>query len=111
MLCIKNKNCLDCNSSYVEQTKKIKDSFKRNNDIKKPSDVYLISQITILDYYRIDWEKKFFTKILDSEQYDKKMVSEIIHIKRQKMYLNKHSDIQRFPDIYLPIIEKSLIHQ
>jgi len=51
----------------------------------------------------IDWNN---TIILDSEQsYYKRMVSEMIYIKREEMGLNKQSDTERFPDIYLSIIE------
>jgi len=35
------------------------------------------------------------------------MISEMIYIKRQKMGLNKQNDTEHFPEIYLPITEKS----
>jgi len=57
-----------------------------------------------LDYdHIIDWKN---VSILDLEQsyYYKRM--EIIHIKRQDNCLNKQSDTERFPEIYLPIIGK-----
>jgi len=45
---------------------------------------------------------------LDSEQsYYKRMVSEMIHIKRQDNCLNKQSDTERFPEIYYQSSEKS----
>ena len=54
--------------------------------------------------HTIDWKN---VSILDSEQsYYKRMISEMIHIKRQENCLNKQSDTERFPEIYLPIIGK-----
>jgi len=32
------------------------------------------------------------------------MISKMLHIKKQKLGLNKQSDTDCFPDIYLPII-------
>ena len=63
-----------------------------------------------LDYdHIIDWRNASF---LDLEQsYYKRMISEMVHIKRQKNDLNKQSDIERFPEIYLSIIEKNLTYR
>jgi len=56
-------------------------------------------------HHTIDWNN---TNIFDSEQsYYKRVISEMIHIKRQEKGLNKQSDTECFPEIYLSIIEKS----
>jgi len=66
----------------------------------------VVSRHKLYHDHIIDWNNT--TIILDSEQsYYKRMVSEMIHIKRQEMGLNKQSNTKRFPEIYLPIIEKS----
>ena len=55
--------------------------------------------------HNIDWEN---SRILDSERsYYKRLVSEMIYIKRQENGLNKQSDTERFPEIYLPLIGNS----
>ena len=54
----------------------------------------------------MDWLN---TKILDSERsHYKRLVSEMIYIKMQKNGLNKQSDTEHFPEIYLPFIIGSL---
>jgi len=52
--------------------------------------------------HTIDWENPC---ILDAEcSFYKRIVSEMIHIKRQEKGPNKQSDTERFPEIYLPLI-------
>jgi len=98
-------NCQDCNYSYVGQTKrKLKTRLKKHiKDFNKPT-----TSLSVISYYKlgsdhtIDWENPC---ILDAERfYYKRMVSEVIHIKRQEKGLNKQSDTERFPKIYLPLI-------
>ena len=64
----------------------------------------VISNHRIDTDHAIDWAN---TKILDSErsQY-KRLVSEMIYIKTQKNGLNKQSDTDKFPDLYLPLLKK-----
>jgi len=53
--------------------------------------------------HELNWEE---AKILDIEpSYTKRIVSEMIHIKKQSKGLNKQSDTDLLSDIYLPIIE------
>jgi len=94
---------------YRIDKKEIKDAFKRLhmvNELKKLSNFLSVISRHKLDHdHMIDWRN---ANILDSEQsYYKRMVSEMIHIKRQENGLNKQSDTERFPKIYLPIIEKN----
>jgi len=76
------------------------------NELKKLSNFLSVISRHKLDHdHTIDWRN---ANILDSEQsYYKRMISEMIHIKRQENGLNKQSDTERFPEIYLPIIEKN----
>ncbi|KYN44212.1 hypothetical protein ALC56_01334 [Trachymyrmex septentrionalis] len=101
-------NCKDCDYSYVGQTKrKLKTRIKEYiNDIKKKTvnSLSVISSHRIETDHEIDWPN---TKILDSERsHYKRMISEMIHIKTQKNGLNKQSDTEKFPDLYLPLLEK-----
>ena len=99
--------CKDCNYSYVGQTKrKLKTRLKEHiKDLKKPIEsLSVISNHRIDKDHRMDWDN---TKILDSERsYYKRSISEMIHIKTQKKGLNKQSDTEWFPDLYLPLLEQ-----
>ena len=100
-------DCKNCNYSYVGQTKrKLKTRLKEHiNDIKKPIDsLSVISNHRIDNEHVMDWDN---TRILDSERaYYKRLISEMIHIKTQRKVLNKQSDTERFPDVYLPLLEQ-----
>ncbi|KYN21863.1 hypothetical protein ALC57_05757 [Trachymyrmex cornetzi] len=98
-------NCQDCESTYIGQTKrKLRTRIKEHkNDYKKPMNNLSVVSRHILEFnHAMDWDN---TNIVDSEQsYYKRMISEMIHIKKQKNSLNKQSDTERLPDVYIPII-------
>ena len=74
------------------------------NNFKKTTNTMSVISLHKLDH-TIDWNN---TIILDSEQsYYKRMISKMIHIKRHEMGLNKQSDTEHFPEIYLSIVGKS----
>ena len=90
------------------QTKrKLKTRLKEHiKDLNKPTNSLSVISCHKLDSdHTIDWDN---SSILDSEHsYYKRMISEMIHIKRQENGLNKQSDIERFPEIYIPFIGNS----
>jgi len=93
-------NCLNCNCSYVEQTKR---QFKtRLKEHKKNGDLSVVSNHRIEHNHDMNWDE---ATILDRESYIKKTVSEMIYIKRQCNSLNKQSDTDLLPEVYHPIIE------
>ena len=98
-------NCKDCDYSHVGQTKrKLKTRLKEYiNDLKNQLVLTQSSQIRFDTDHAIDWAN---AKILDSERSHKRLVSEMIYIKMQKNGLNKQSDTERFPDLYLPLLEQ-----
>ncbi|KYN37516.1 hypothetical protein ALC56_08117, partial [Trachymyrmex septentrionalis] len=100
-------DCKDCNYTYVGQTKrKLRTRLKEHmNDVKKPVEALsVISNHRINNDHGMDWEN---TKILDSERsFYKRSISEMIHIKMQTDVLNKQSDTDCFPDIYLPLLKQ-----
>ena len=50
-------------------------------------------------------------KILDTEQsLMKRRISEMIYIKSQTSGINKQSDTDGLPDVYLPLLKKDLSH-
>ncbi|XP_011858947.1 PREDICTED: uncharacterized protein LOC105556465 [Vollenhovia emeryi] len=97
--------CKDCDATYVGQTKKqlgtrVKEHY---NDIKRnlasPS---VISCHRMDASHEFDWEN---VAILDEEpSYQKRLISEMIHIKTQANSLNKQSDTELLSEEYLPII-------
>ena len=86
-------NCLNCESSYVGQTKrKLKTLIKEHKaDIRKPiSEISVVSRHRLNEMHELDWDN---IRILDTEQsLMKRRISEMIHIKRQtrgKVSINK----------------------
>ena len=54
--------------------------------------------------HEFDWEN---VEILDKEpSYKKKSMSEMLHIKKQVLGLNKQSDTELLSDAYLPILDR-----
>ena len=98
-----------CESSYVGQTKrKLKTRIKEHKtDIKKPtSEISVISRHRLNEMHELDWDN---IRILDTEQsLMKRRISEMIHIKDQTSGINKQSDKEGLPDVYLPLLKKDL---
>lgn len=90
-------NCNDCSASYVGQTKRrlctrIKEH--RSDINKKTGSLSVISSHKLELDHDFDWEN---VTILDREQsYEKRLTSEMIHIKRQTNSLNIQLEIQNF---------------
>ena len=82
-------NCLDCDSSYVGQTKrKLKTRIKEHKiDIRRStSEIPVISCHQLNERHELDWDN---IKILDTEQSLFKRISEMIYIKSQISSINK----------------------
>jgi len=99
-------DCIDCKSSYVGQTKRqFKTRIKEHrSDInKKNGDLSVISNHRLEYDHEMNWDNAV---VLDIESsYTKRIVSEMVHIKRQGKGLNKQSDTDLLPEVYLPIIK------
>ncbi|KYN08181.1 hypothetical protein ALC62_00836 [Cyphomyrmex costatus] len=94
-------SCDDCEASYVGQTKK-KLCTRINEHIsdinKRTGSPSVITDHCINYDHNINWND---IKILDSEpSYNKRLVSEMIHIKRQKQGINKQNDTDSLSDTY-----------
>ena len=58
------------------------------------------------EMHELDWDN---IRILDTEQsLMKRRISEMIHIKDQTSGINKQSDKEGLPDVYLPLLKKDL---
>jgi len=97
--------CNDCEATYIGQTKRqlgtrIHEHIK---DINKKSGVLSVISDHRLDYdHDMNWNE---VEIVDTEpSYEKRLISEMIHIKKQLHGLNKQNDTELLSDIYLPII-------
>ena len=59
--------------------------------------------------HRIEFNHDFnwdTVKILDKEpNYTKRLTSEMLHIKKQKMGLNIHNDTEHLENVYMPIFD------
>jgi len=99
-------DCMNCNSSYVGQTKRqFKTRIKEHrSDINKKNGALSVISDHKLEYnHDMNWDDAV---VLDIEPaYTKRIVSEMVHIKRQCKGLNKQSDTDLLPDVYLPIIK------
>jgi len=99
-------SCNECDATYVDQTKRqLKTRIKEHmTDINKltgsPS---VISLHKLTNNHDFKWND---VEILDNEHsFNNRLISEIIHIKKQENGLNKQNDTEQFPDLYLPFIK------
>jgi len=99
-------SCNDCEATYIGQTKRqlgtrIQEHIK---DINKKSGI-----LSVISDHRLDCDHEMNwngVEIVDTEpSYGKRLISEMIYIKKQKHALNKQSDTELLSDIYLPIME------
>ena len=78
--------------------------FEHKTDIKKSSSPSVITKHRITNDHDFDWKN---VEILDKEpSFVKRSISEMLHIKKQEKGLNKQSDTELLPDVYLPILER-----
>ncbi|KAG5314820.1 MOS1T transposase, partial [Acromyrmex insinuator] len=81
--------------------------FKHKTDIKKStSEISVVSRHRVNEMHDFDWDN---IKILDTGQsLMKRRISEMVHIKNQISGINKQSDTEGLPDVYLPLLKKDL---
>jgi len=100
-------SCKNCDATYVGQTKRqfrTRVSEHRNNIKQDQSKRSVITEHIINYNHTFDWEN---TKILDYEpRFYKRIVSEMIHIKEQKISLNLNSDTELLDDTYFDILSE-----
>ncbi|KYQ46730.1 hypothetical protein ALC60_14251 [Trachymyrmex zeteki] len=98
-------SCLDCDSSYVGQTKrKAKTRIKEHKvNINKSKDsLTVLSQHQIDCGHKINWDD---IQVLDIEPFfQKRIMSEMIFIKKQIDGLNKQNDTEKLPETYFPLL-------
>lgn len=96
----------DCDASYVGQTKrKLKTRLQvHKSDINKKT-----GSSTVITNHRINCNHKFNwnnVRILDNElSCNKRLISEMVHIKKQSQGLNKQNELESLHESYFPIIQ------
>jgi len=98
-------NCQNCSASYVGQTKRslsIRMSEHRSHIIRNSSQQSVITDHRLLHKHDFDWDN---VQILDEEtNYNKRLISEMIFIKKQKFGLNAQTDTDLLDPIYNEIL-------
>ncbi|EZA56075.1 hypothetical protein X777_03920 [Ooceraea biroi] len=100
-------SCNDCEASYVGQTGRqvhTRIAEHRNNFKKTSTELSVLSEHRLQFNHDFDWEN---IKILDHESFlNKRLISEMIFIKRQKESLNLQTDTERLPMYYVNVIDR-----
>jgi len=97
--------CKNCDASYVGQTiETVKDKEHRNHINKNTITQSVITEHRLQFNHDVDWKN---VKILDSERFlGKRLVSEMMFIKKQKSGINLQSDTEHLDDAYILILSK-----
>ncbi|KYN06950.1 hypothetical protein ALC62_02072, partial [Cyphomyrmex costatus] len=99
--------CNDCDASYVGQTsRQLKTRIaEHRNHIR-----YNTSTRSVITEHRLNYDHDFQwnnIKILDEEPfYRKRIISEMLHIKKQNNSLNLQTDTEGLHEAYVPIVNK-----
>jgi len=98
-------NCSDCDASYVGQTKRTLNtriSEHRNHIRKNTPQASVITNHRLQFNHDFDWDN---VRVLDEEMnYNKRLISEMIYIKKQKKGLNAQTDTELLDPIYNELI-------
>jgi len=102
-------NCLHCDSSYVGQTRrllKLRIEEHKNHIKRNTTQTSVITEHRLKYSHEFDWEN---VEILDEEVYfNRRLISEMIHIKKQHKGLNLQKDTEFLDPIYSNIIGESM---
>ncbi|KYN10278.1 hypothetical protein ALC57_17593, partial [Trachymyrmex cornetzi] len=102
-------DCLDCDASYVGQTKrKVATRISEHKSCaRKSSNLHnVVAEHQVQLDHKFDWDN---IKVLDIEPFfHKRLTSEMIYIKKQINGINKQNDTEKFPEIYLPLLNTSV---
>jgi len=99
--------CSNCDTSYVGQTKRLlKDRIgEHRNHIRRNS-----CQTSVITNHRINFNHEFDwnnVKVLDEEMnYKKRLISEMIHIKKQNCGLNSQNDTDLLDPLYQDLVQR-----
>jgi len=99
--------CSNCDASYVGQTKRLlKDRIgeHRNHIKRNTNQIFVITNHRKNYNHEFDWNN---VKVLDEEtNYKKRLISEMIHIKKQKCGLNSKNDTDLLDPLYHELVQQ-----
>jgi len=102
-------NCMDCDATYVGQTKRTlytRVSEHRSHLKRNPAQNSVITDHRVNFKHDFDWDK---VKVLDKEtNYNKRLISEMIFIKKQIHGLNAQTDTALLDVIYNDLFHSTL---
>jgi len=102
-------NCLDCDASYVGQTKRalsIRVNEHRNHIRRNSTQPSVITDHRLNSKHEFDWDN---ARVLDKEtNYNKRLIAEMIYIKKQKQGLNAQIDTELLDPIYNNLFSPTL---
>lgn len=100
-------DCKVCDATYIGQTKRQLCTRIREhkNNIKLDSTRHsVISEHILNQSHTFDWDN---TKILDHESnYQKRLISEMLHIKEHKNSINLNKDTELLDSCYFDVLER-----
>ncbi|KYN12195.1 hypothetical protein ALC57_15646 [Trachymyrmex cornetzi] len=100
-------NCNDCDASYVEQTSRqlrTRIAEHRNHIRWNTSSRSVITEHRLENNHDFNWDE---IEVLDEEPcYHKRLISEMLHIKKQKNSINLQTDTEGLHKAYIPIVNK-----
>lgn len=99
-----NIQCQNCESNYVGQTKRqLNNRIKEHkNYVKKANQNSVIAEHFLQTGHEFDWSS---IRILDKKpNYNKRLTSEMLHIKLQQHPINKMTDTEMLDNLYLPLL-------
>jgi len=103
--------CKDCDVSYAGQTKRqLRTRVKeyRNNIKLNESKYSVISEHMLSCNHSFDWNR---VRILDTESnYNKRLISEMLHIKEQSNGINSQKDTEFLDDAYFSLLRNFSNH-
>ncbi|KYN27905.1 hypothetical protein ALC57_02691 [Trachymyrmex cornetzi] len=101
-------NCKNCDASYVGQTGRcvgVRMSEHRNHINRNTTQSSVITEHRLQTSHDFNWDN---IKILDKEKFwNKRMLSEMIHIKKQKYRLNLQNDTYKLDPLYESLFSTS----
>ena len=93
--------CEQCDAVYVGETKRALKRRKIEHKNNKNSEA-VINIHCMKNTHNFDWENP---KILDTEcNWNKRLISEMLHIKSNKNAVNKKEDVAKLSTVYTPIL-------
>jgi len=103
--------CKNCEAIYIGQTKlQLRTRLREHkNNLKQDQSKHSVISEHIIKYnHSFDWVN---TKIMDHEsKYFKRIISEMIYIKEQKVSLNLNSDTELLDETYFDILNELTSH-